>query len=55
MSNQSEPDTLPMFKAAPIATQPTFSLVYCNKCGCTFLGNCGNQDHIDYLEKRSLK
>jgi hypothetical protein len=53
--DNKEPDTLPMFRAAPPATPDMIELVYCNRCGCCYTGRCSDPTHDKYTENKSLK
>jgi uncharacterized C2H2 Zn-finger protein len=55
MDTNDERDTVPMFKAAPITAIEGDRIVYCNRCGCSFLNQCSNPDHTNSLEKRNSK
>jgi hypothetical protein len=55
MNDDKEPDTLPMFRAAPITNPGVFNIIFCSKCGCSYSDKCSNPDHDQFSEKRSHK
>ena len=48
-------ETLPMFKAAPVVIpeENYVEIVYCSRCGNSYLNNCPNPNHKEYIERQT--